>query len=218
MRFDRSSVIVSDIAAQFYDELQLEASYLQGRTETQAMQIGREGHQGILEERSRVSSKEVWRKIYFLEKYFVSEMSLIAKYKNIPIYARMDLIAFLNSVPALLFEFKFSQYTQDYISYHVQLLVEGLILKRLGFDTSTLMYVIVIIPPIMKNNSRQIFEIAKIIFQKYLDDRRTFLYEGVNDLFSDITVKVGAFHLEQAQEYLDWALAYWKFEREASNS
>ena len=215
LRFNAAYLKVSDIASQFYDEKKLEVEYVEGKLETEPMKIGTEGHEKLVEQQEKITLKEGWKEIYTTVTLFLSEFPFLATYKNIPIVGKPDLVVFMGGIPVLLFEYKFSKYTKTFISYHVQLQVEGLLLKELGFDTSSLLYAVIIAPPEMKDNSEQLNEIPKIVFQKYLTERKELLYEGIQNLFENITVEVAKFHPEQAEEHLDWAIGYWKFEREA---
>lgn len=178
-RFNMSYIRVSDIAAQFYDEKKLENEFLQGEIETEELKIGKKGHEKLIEQKKKITIKEGWQKIYTSRRLLLSEFPFSAQYKGIPIIGKPDLVAFVDGQPILLFEFKFSKYQRSFMSHHVQLRVEGLILKELGFDTSSLMYVIIIAPFEMKDQAKELNAIPKIIAEKYLDNRKELLYQGV---------------------------------------
>jgi hypothetical protein len=50
LRFDRSMVIASDVASQFYCEKKVEMQYLHGKVETEAKTIGAEAHEKLTQD------------------------------------------------------------------------------------------------------------------------------------------------------------------------
>ncbi len=146
LRFERGSVIASDIGSQAYCEKKVELGYLYGSIETESMTLGSEGHGKLTEDYIKVDLEEAWKKIYTTESCWVSELLLIANYRNLFLVGKPDTLFFAEGTPVMIFEFKFSKYSSSFPSHHIQAETYGIILSELGFDTSSLFYAIVILP------------------------------------------------------------------------
>jgi len=110
----------------------------------------------------------------------------------------------------MLIEFKFSRYKRPFISHHVQLQAEGYLLKKLGFDVSSLYYLIVIAPINADRDSKYLSDIPKKILEKI----RPHLNEE-HYMFRDINAYLYKFDKITAKKNFRWALEYWRKEREA---
>ncbi len=92
---------------------------------------------------------------------------------------------------------------------------EGLFLNTLGFDTSSLLYSIIIAPLLIEKESPLLNKIPTMIYKK------TEVYKlGYPTSFNDIAnnninAYVYEFELDIAKKNVNWALQYWKEEREA---
>ena len=216
-RFNVAYIKVSDIASQFYDEKKFDLEFRQPKLETEEMRRGTEGHENLVKSKQKITLEEGWKHIFTSKKLFLAEFPLIVKYKKVPIIGKPDLMIFVKGRPILLFEFKFSKYKKDYSSYHAQLRVEGLMLKELGFDTSTLLYVIIIAPSEMKKASKRLNIIPNLIFRKYIENKEKLMHYGVDEIIDNVVIYVSKFHTELAEDDLDWALDYWKRNRDAKD-
>ena len=104
--------------------------YLYGGVQTESMKLGKEAHEKLIEGLTKTSRKAIWKNIYTKLSYGISEFLLITEYKNIFLMGRPDLIFFINGVPAIICEFKFSKYQIPFRSYHVQAQIYGLLLRE----------------------------------------------------------------------------------------
>jgi hypothetical protein len=96
LRFDRSVIIASDIAGQYFCEKKVEMQYLYGDVETEEKSIGAEGHEKLLEGSVKIDKQELWKKIYGKKLTFALEMLLLAKYKDVVLAGRPDSVLFQN--------------------------------------------------------------------------------------------------------------------------
>ena len=140
LRFDRQYVIPSDIGSQYYCEQKLDSEYLTGKIVTDEMLQGDEGHARIVEDFKPITMEKAWEQIYSKDQYQLAEFILIAQYKNTYIIGRPDITFFIGGKPVLILEFKFSNYSSDFLSRHAQAQCYGLILREIGFDIKNLFY------------------------------------------------------------------------------
>ena len=210
LRFDNRYIIISDIASQYYCEKKVEQKYVNGDIDTEEKLLGREGHEELAEEFVEVTMKEGWEHIFGTSLFSLSEFLFFAKYKDLFLVFRPDRVLFVNGVPKILIEFKFSKYTRPFISHHIQLQAEGFLFKKLGFDVSSLYYLIIIAPLDADRDSKYLNDIPKRIFEKLKPNSNEEHY-----IFKDINAYLYKFDKESAKKNLTWALEYWKKEREA---
>ena len=108
----------------------------------------------------------------------------------------------------MVFEFKFTKNQIAYLSHHIQVLTYGIILDRMGFDTSKLFYAIVTADPVTKGNKKFRSEVIK-----------TAIENGPKEAIIPIrnaTVHVHKFKPLDIESQLCWAIDYWKNSREAA--
>lgn len=214
LKFNRNYIIPSDIGSQFYCEQKLEEEYLTGKIETEEMNQGTEGHEKIVEDFEKVSLEEAWRKLYSEEQYLLAEFMFIANYKGNFLIGRPDIVYFINSMPIIIFEFKFSRYNEDFLSRHAQARAYGLILKELGFEIRNLFYSIIIFQPSMLDQH----QILKSIPNKVIEDFRNGNFSDSIDQsmqYGEVKAYIHKFNIEDAEKNMDWAIEYWKGKRDA---
>lgn len=216
LRFNKRAVGPSEIGSQYYCEKKVELAYLYGTEETQEMVLGTEGHEKAVEDFVKVTLEEIWEHISKKGWQWIAETPFIAKYNNVFIIGKPDQILFINSKPQLLFEFKFSKYTATFPSQHVQAEAYGLELRECGFDTSSLFYVIIVIPHELKN-STLLKSLPKRIAEEFF--RKELFTQNSSELQLDtINAYIQEFDLQQAEKDLSHALDYWLRIREAEGS
>jgi CRISPR/Cas system-associated exonuclease Cas4 (RecB family) len=207
LRFDRSAVLVSDVAGQYYCEKKVEMQYLHGKIETEEKNIGTEAHEKLTEDAVKVKRDELWQKIYGREPVFALEMFLLAKYGDVFLVGKPDSVLFTRGFPLVVFEYKFSRSCVAYPSYHVQAQTYGVLLDKMGFDTSKLSYAIVVADPKTKGSID--------LRQKAV---HTVISNGAKEAvypIGDATVYCNKFNRVNAEKDLAWALEFWKQSREA---
>ncbi|KKM64327.1 hypothetical protein LCGC14_1502480 [marine sediment metagenome] len=214
LRFKRNSVIASDVGSQLYCEKKVEMGYLYGTIKTESMVLGSEGHEAITEDSIKVDLKEAWKEIFTSESYWISELLLLANYKNLYLAGRPDTIFFAKGAPVMIFEFKFSKYRSSFPSHHIQAETYGIILNKLGFDTSSLFYTIVILPPYMVSEKKKLNDLSREIMLNFWGEK---LYKKDSStlLRGKVNVFIQKFDIHLVEEKLDKMLEFWKKEREA---
>lgn len=214
LRFERRSVIASDIGSQIYCEKKVEMGYLYGSIETESMALGSEGHEILTEDSIKVDLEEAWKEIYTTESCWISELLIIANYKNLFLAGKPDTIFFANGTPVMIFEFKFSKYSSSFPSHHIQAETYGIILNELGFDTSSLFYAIVVLPLNMVSEIEKLKALTREIMLNFWTEK---LYEKESSTleFGKVNIFIQKFDIREGKEKLDKTFGFWKREREA---
>jgi len=210
LRFDSNYVKISDIASQFYCEKKVELTYMQGDVDSEEKLLGREGQAEIAQELAEITLQRGWELMFSAHQFSVSEFLFFAKYNDLYLVFRPDRVLFVDGVPRLLVEFKFSKYSRPFISHHVQLQAEGILLEKLGFDVSSLYYLIVIAPIHADRDSKFLSDVPIKIFDKITPNTAE-----VHEKFRDISAHLYKFNKNTAKKNVNWALEYWKQERVA---
>lgn len=213
-RLERKFLIASDIGSQYYCEQKLEYEYIHGKTETPELALGGEGHETIIEEFEITTPQDLWDDIYTKDQLIVAEFLLISKYKDVYLAGRPDILFFINRIPILLFEFKFSKYTEDFPGRHAQAQTYAMILKQLGFNCDSLFYSIIVFPPEMRDQPDLIKALPHEVISDFLAGKFLGDDDGSYD-FGEVKVHIFKFDVEEAEKNIDWAIAYWQQHRDA---
>jgi PD-(D/E)XK nuclease superfamily len=207
LRFGRKVVAASDIAAQFFCEKKVEMQYLYGEVETEAKIVGTEAHGRLLEDAVRVKTEELWQKIYGRNPVLALESLFFAKFNDIIVAGKPDSILFKNGLPLVVLEHKFSRTPIAYETHHVQARIYGLLLNNVGFDTRLMFYAIIVADPAARSDRNLKKKVLKAIDKNgpkegilELDNARVFLVK---------------YNHGDAEKDLNWAIKFWKQEREA---
>jgi hypothetical protein len=134
-------------------------------------------------------------------------MLLLAKYKGIVLAGRPDSILFQKGVPLVVFEYKFSRSETAYMTHHVQARTYGILLSKMGFDTSRLFYAIVLVEP----KSRE----DKHLKQRVID---AIIENGPKEALLKVenaAIHVHKFNQRDGEKDVDWAIGLWNKSREA---
>jgi hypothetical protein len=210
LRFDRSVIIASDIAEQYFCEKKVELQYLYGEVETEEKSIGTEGHEKLLEGSVQVDREMLWKEIYGKKPIFALEMLLLARYNDVVLAGRPDSVLFQNGYPRIVFEYKFSKNRTAYRTHHVQARTYGILLRNMGFDTSRLFYAVVLADP-RKRHDKELKR--KVIDAVVKNGQKEAVIETEN-----ATIHFHKFNQTDAEQDLDWATPFWKKTREARAS
>lgn len=206
-RFNRSMIIVSDIAAQYFCEKKVELQYLHGKKETEAKLLGTEGHEKLLEGSAEVEREEMFKKIFGKQPVIALDMLLLAKHKNALLCGKPDSVLFFKGFPLVIYEYKFSRRRVAYPSYHVQARTYGLLLENMGFDTSRLFYAVVVADV----TARQDDSLRENVSTAIMDNG---FREAVLNL-GNATIFLHKFNHAEAEKAVDWALEFWQNKRDA---
>jgi len=207
LRFGRLMISASDIAEQFYCEKKVEMEYIHGEVETEAKNVGTEAHENLIEDSVRVKREQLWKNIYSDKPVFALEMLLLAKYGDVFLAGKPDSVLFARGFPFIVFEYKFSRSGVAYPSYHVQVQTYYVLLENMGFDTSRLIYAIVVADPRTKGSR----ELRQKVVQTVI---RNGAKEAVHSI-GDATVYCNKFNRVNVEKDLAWALEFWKKSRQA---
>ncbi len=210
-QFDNKCIKVSDVSSQYYCEKKLELDYISGDVETEEKIFGRDAHDKLIKNFKKTTYKKVWKRIFSPTLSMPSEFPFFAKYNGVFFAFVPDRILFERGIPRLLIEFKFSKYQTPFLSYHVQLQAEALLLKGIGFNTDELYYSIIIIPSDIERNWSLLNQIPLIIYNQLPDHEKGDLDQN----FGGVNTYTYQFDAIKARERLDWAMEYWNKEREA---
>jgi CRISPR/Cas system-associated exonuclease Cas4 (RecB family) len=207
LRFSKQVIAASDIAEQYFCEKKVELQYLHGEVETEDKAIGTEGHENLLQDAVRIEMEELWKKIYEKKPVFVPEMLLLAKYRDVVLAGRPDLVIFRNGCPLVVFEYKFTKSRIAYLTYHVQVRAYGLLLRNMGFDTSRLFYAIVL----ADQEARHDRNLKRSVVEAVAENGPK---EGVLEI-QNAGIHLHKFSQADAEKDVDWAIDFWKNSREA---
>jgi len=207
IRFGQPWVAASSIADQYYCEQKVELRRLLGEIETKDKQRGSVAHEELASDALETNQEDLFHIIFSDQLTIAHELLLVSRYKDLILVGQPDAVAFHQGRALFVFEFKFSHSRIPYHSYHVQANVYGKILEGIGFDISTLCYVIALIPSSTKGESTLFTNIVQAVMDN-----------GPQEVTLDIdTSKVYVFPYRStpAEEDIDWALEYWRSKRDA---
>jgi CRISPR/Cas system-associated exonuclease Cas4 (RecB family) len=207
LRFGRCSVRASDVAGQYYCEKKVELGYLCGEVETETKNQGSEAHENLLEGTEAASQEDLWKAVYGKEPVLALEWLLLAEYGDVVLAGQPDAVLFEGGVPLVVFEYKFSRSRRAYPSYHVQAGFYGLLLKSLGFDTGELFCAIVVADRRVRDDLCLRDNVVEAVKKNGPENAILPIENAV--------IYVNRFDEQAAKSSLDWALQFWKKQREA---
>ena len=207
LRFNRCTIRASDVAGQYYCEKKIEMGYLYGEVETETKNQGTEAHENLLKGSEAVGQEDIWKSVYGKEPVLALEWLLLAEYKDVFLTGQPDAVLFENGIPQVIFEYKFSRSKRIYPSHHVQAGFYGLLLKSVGFDTSKLFYAIVV----ADRRARDDPDLKDNVFEAVMKNglKKTILP------IDNAVIYLNKFDSEEAKTSVDWAIQFWKAQREA---
>jgi len=207
LRFNNPFIKASDVALQYFCEKKVEMEYLHGKIKTERRILGTEAHEKLLEGSTKIKRKDLWKKIYKKVTVLASEMPLIAEYKGVALAGRPDSILFYRGFPLKIFEYKFSKSRRPFRDHHVQARVYGILLRNMGFDINHLFYAIVMADLTTKD--------VRKLKQNVVDAA---IKNGPKEAVltaENARIYINKFNQKDAEQDLDWAIGFWKKEREA---
>ena len=207
LRFDRCTIRASDVAGQYYCEKKIEMKYLYGDVETETKNQGTVAHEKLLEGAEIVDQENLWKTVHGEKPVLAMEWMLLAEYEDIILAGKPDSVLFENGEPLVIFEYKFSKRKQVYPSHHVQAGFYGILLRNLGFNTKKLFYAIVVADRKLKCDP----DLKDIVLDAI---RNTELKNAVIPIEKAI-IYLNKFEEQQAKTSLEWAIKFWKKQREA---
>ena len=207
LRFGNPFIKASDIASQYFCEKKVEMRHLHGEIETERKLLGTEAHEKLLEDSVKIKRKDLWKEIYGKKPVFALEMPLLAKYRNLILAGQPDSVLFMRGSPLIIFEYKFSRARRPFRDHHVQARTYGILLKNMGFSADRLFYAIVIVNPEARDDKT----IKRRVVNTIMENR---LEEAVLTT-ENARIYLNKFNQTEAEKALDWAIEFWKKQREA---
>jgi CRISPR/Cas system-associated exonuclease Cas4 (RecB family) len=205
-----SSLAPSRIASQFYCEKKVDLTRKHGDIETPAKTRGSETHEKAAEDSEEVSDEEFWNALETGERQVIVESPFVGEAADFLIGGIPDAVLFENQKPQLIFERKTtSRPNHLYKNQRIQAWLYGFILDSLGFETDNLEIAILSheqsLPPETGKELQQLV-IAK--YDEWGSGKRNLTTSPKSFLHLSEFSKV------EYLEDLNWALGYWRNERE----
>lgn len=210
LKFERTTIRASDVAKQYYCEKKVEMEYIHGEIETEVKNLGTEAHENLLEGSEEATREKLWQDIYQEKPVLAQEILLLAKYKDIILSGKPDSVLFYNGYPLVVFEYKFSKSRKDYLTYHVQARTYGILLRNMGFDTSKLLYAVVVADRRSKGDTKLTERVIESVSENEFKEAVIPIENAV--------IYLRKFNSEEAELSLDWAIEFWKDQREATQT
>jgi hypothetical protein len=207
LRFGRRTVAVSSIAQQFYCEMALHLSILRPLRPTREMQSGTAGHEAVAALGVPMTHEEsIEQAIVEREKPLcIYEFKIGWEHEGVPILGFVDEAWFQEGAVERLAERKFSRSLGIYRPYHVQAALYCLGLGEMGFDTGHTQYCITV----FRRDCHDCDRLGDGDCPLQAGESSSYECEkgaGISDCFP--------FDREKATSDLEWALGYWRYDRE----
>jgi CRISPR/Cas system-associated exonuclease Cas4 (RecB family) len=205
-----SSLAPSRIASQFYCEKKVDLTREHGDIETPAKTRGSETHEKAAEDSEEISDDEFWEALEKGERQIIVESPFIGEAADFLIGGIPDAVLFDDGKPQLIFERKTTS-RPDYLykNQRIQAWLYGFILDSLGFETDELEISILSHEQSLDPDTGK--ELQQLVIASY---------EGWGIGEHELTESPKAIlHLSEFSkvEYLEdlnWALGYWRNDRE----
>ena len=205
-----SSLAPSKIAGQFYCEKKVDLSREHGEIETPAKTRGSETHEKAAEDSGKISDDEFWEAVESGERQIIVESPFVGEAAEFLIGGIPDAVLFKDQNPQLIFERKTTSRPDHlYKNQRIQAWLYGFILDSLGFETDNLKIAILSHEQSLDPETGK--ELQQLVMARY---------QGWELGEHELTESPKAFlHLSEFSkvEYLEdlnWALGYWRNERE----
>lgn len=207
LRLDQAFVTASQIADQYFCEMKLEMIYEHGEIETEPKRTGSEGHETLQTESIPSTWEEVFQKVVSGGAVVAQELPLIAKHEGLVLAGRPDITVFKDKRPLLILECKFTKSRTPQNSHHVQVGVYAKLLENMGFDSSQLRYAIALVSPELKTDPTLFTRLLKTSAEMASLPSRLEFEGGIMCQYH--------YDSEKALADIEWALEYWKHNRDA---
>ncbi len=213
LRFNRSYVTVSDIAQQFYCEEKLRLMYSEGKVETPDVELGRIVHESLLSGHPITVDELISKAIR--SDYLVATIPLVMIYRDVPIVGVPDAMVFSRGRVLGVVEIKTSNrwLFRLFRSEYVQAQLYAYMAYRLGLCDRSV--------KVLVAKVRRDPDVGNYVRSKMFEDVRRALNLNVQLGFtmtsSDYVIHARELDLSVERD-LEWALRYWRFERDEQTS
>ncbi|NHN60062.1 MULTISPECIES: PD-(D/E)XK nuclease family protein [Halorussus] len=205
-----SSLAPSRIAGQFYCEKKVDLTREHGDIETPAKTRGSKTHEKAAEDSEEVSDEEFWNALETGDRQVIVESPFVGEAADFLIGGIPDAVLFESQKPQLIFERKTTSRPDHlYKNQSIQAWLYGFILDSLGFETDDLKIAILsheqsLAPETGKELQQSV--IASYNKWEFGDQKLTESPKSV--------LHLSEFSKVEYLEDLNWALGYWRDERE----
>lgn len=207
---ESKTVAPSKIGGQFYCERKIDLEREHGEIETPEKQRGSETHEKAAEDAVEVEMDEVWDAIERGDRRVLLESPFVGEAADFVVVGIPDAIIFDDAKPQLIFDRKTTSIPDRlFKNQRIQTWLYGYMLQSLGFDVDELQLAI------LAHEQRLDADTGKQLQQLVLHDLADF-EDGRNALLEDPAANVYVFDYDPTDylEDLQWALEYWRQERE----
>jgi len=205
-----SSLAPSEIAKQFYCEKKVDLTREHGDIETPAKTRGSDAHEKAAEDSEEISDDEFWEALENGERQIIVESSFIGEAADFLIGGIPDAVLFEDKKPQLIFERKTtSRPNYLYKNQQIQAWLYGFMLDSLGFDTDGLKIAILSHEQSLSPEAGK--ELQRLVMMCYNGWE---LGEHEMAESPEAILHLSEFSKIKYLEDLDWALGYWRGERE----
>ena len=205
-----SSLAPSRIAGQFYCEKKIDLTREHGDIETPAKTQGSETHEKAAEDSEEVSDEEFWNALETGERQVIVESPFVGEAADFLIGGIPDAVLFENQRPQLIFERKTTS-RPDYLykNQRIQAWLYGFILDSVGFETDNLRVAILSHEQTLPPETGK--ELQRSVIARY--DGWEFGNHKLTGSPKSV-LHLSEFSKLEYLEDLNWALGYWRDERE----
>lgn len=207
---EADTVAPSKIGGQFYCEKKIDLEREHGEVETPEKTRGSETHEKAAEDAVEVDRDEIWDAIERGDRQIVVESPFVGEAAGFVVLGIPDAIIFDDGRPELIFDRKTTSIPgRLFKNQRLQVWLYGYMLDSLGFDTHELEIAI------LTHEEGMDVETGKRMQELVLGGVGN-IDEGQNRLMEDPDAFVYCFHYDPVDhlEDLNWALEYWREERQ----
>jgi hypothetical protein len=207
---DGSSLAPSKIAQQFYCEKKVDLSREHGEIDTPAKIQGSETHEKAAEDSEEISDEEFWNALERGDRQIIVESPFLGEAAEFVIGGYPDAVLFDNGKPQLLFERKTTSRPNSlFENQRIQAWLYGFILDSLGFETDDLR--IAILSHEQSIEPEQGKALQEVVLATH--DQQDI---GSHELMEQpkAILHLSSFDKLDYLEDLNWALGYWRDERD----
>lgn len=206
----QATIPVHKIATQFYCEKQVDLAREYGDRTSPEMAAGTEAHEAATAEATEVARDEMWTRIASGEFVGYLETLFALDIGDHVTVGKPDTVYFANCQPVVLVERKTTKSPENaYPSQTMQSWLYCYMLDEMGFDTDLLRFVILTHPRSLGTETETLKRVERTAIE-------TLGAEGSRQLQEAPPVYAHEFAYEAADRIddLEWALEYWRAERE----
>lgn len=229
IRHGLKAVGVSTLAGQLYCEKKVDLSFEHPEIDirSKATDVGTEGHEDISSDALQITRYEFIQAVKRGDEFTLQESMFEAKFKGMGILGVPDLVRLHGNRCLAVLEFKFSRRSAPFIDRFIQAQLYGWLIQKNGLDTSKCICGICVLPP--DSDLDLGFDLENVDFDggfhHWLIEGMKSARKSISRLRSeasapltigdkDVTLHLYRYDCIVAEKHLEWAISYWKNERD----